>query len=88
MDLLPVPPVAHGMFYTGDTYVVLHSEWVFTESGAKHLSWNLHSWLGSDAEQDKLFVAAFKVVELARHMEGSGKQHREVQGEESDEFLS
>ena len=52
------------------------------------LQWNLHFWLGEETSQDESTVAAYKSVELDEAMGGGPIQHREVQGSESDLFMS
>jgi len=42
MDLAPIPPQLHGDFYTGDSYIVLHT--------TPAPSYNIHSWLGIKLE--------------------------------------
>lgn len=45
-------------------------------------------WLGKDSSQDEQGVAAYKTVELDMSLGDAAIQHREVQGGESDAFLS
>ncbi|KAF7658098.1 hypothetical protein LDENG_00017400 [Lucifuga dentata] len=79
MDLKPVPKELHGNFYTGDAYIVL-----FTTSAP---SYDIHMWLGEEASQDEIGAAAIIMTLLDDHMGGVARQHREVQNNESNQFL-
>jgi len=75
-----------GSFYSGDSYIVLHTYKKTPES--ESLSYDIHFWLGEQTTQDEAGTAAYKTVELDDHLHGVPVQYREVQGFESERFLS
>ncbi|XP_060193840.1 villin-4 [Lycium barbarum] len=81
---VPVPKSSHGKFYTGDSYIILKTS--TSKSGA--LRHDIHYWLGEDTSQDEAGVAAIKTVELDAALGGRAVQYREVQGHETEKFLS
>lgn len=73
-----------GEFYTGDSFIVLHSY-----KGEKdRFSYDVHFWLGAGTTPDEAGTAAYKTVELDDALGGVPVQHREVEGHESELFLS
>ncbi|XP_039034286.1 villin-4-like [Hibiscus syriacus] len=82
----PVPALksSHGKFFTGDSYVILKI--TALKSGA--LRHDIHYWLGKDTSQDEAGAAAVKTVELDAALGGRAVQYREVQGHETEKFLS
>ncbi|TNN34998.1 Adseverin [Liparis tanakae] len=80
LDLAPIPPQLHGDFFTGDSYIVLH-----TTSAP---SYNIHSWFGEKASQDERGCAAIFMTQLDNFMNGAPIQFTEFQNEESTTFLS
>uniref|UniRef100_A0A0K0FS95 Gelsolin-like protein 1 (inferred by orthology to a C. elegans protein) n=1 Tax=Strongyloides venezuelensis TaxID=75913 RepID=A0A0K0FS95_STRVS len=75
-----LPKSQYGIFYKGDSYVVMntkHSE-----------AWDIHFWLGQNTSIDEQGTAAIKAVEIDNSLNGIPVQHREVQGHESPLFLS
>jgi len=58
-----------GSFYTGDSYILLHT----IINGSKK-SYNLHFWLGAESTQDEKGVAAYKSVELDDSLGGAPVQ--------------
>ncbi|CAM4856581.1 unnamed protein product [Rotaria socialis] len=91
--LVAVPRESHGIFFKGDAYVIYHAEEIKKSTGSSSttsstLIQHIHFWIGSEATQDEAGVAAYKTVELDDHLLGNAVQHREVQGNESERFLS
>ncbi|KAH9293450.1 hypothetical protein KI387_041356 [Taxus chinensis] len=79
-----LPKSDYGKFYSGDSYVVLQ-----TSSGKSGTyQYDIHFWLGKDTSQDEAGTAAIKTVELDAALGGRAVQYRELQGHESDKFLS
>jgi len=84
--VVAVAPNAIGQFYSGDSYIVL---WTYKPSpDAPKLAYDVHFWLGTYTTQDEAGTAAYKTVELDDVLGGLPVQHREVQGFESERFLS
>ncbi|KAJ8437041.1 hypothetical protein Cgig2_025888 [Carnegiea gigantea] len=81
---VPLPKSDYGKFYSGDSYIVLHTS---SGKGGAYL-YDIHFWLGKDTSQDEAGTAAIKTVELDVSLGGKAVQHRELQGHESDKFLS
>ncbi|CAD5321078.1 unnamed protein product [Arabidopsis thaliana] len=80
-EAVPVPKSEHGKFYMGDTYITTQNK------GGAYL-FDIHFWIGKDTSQDEAGTAAVKTVELDAVLGGRAVQHREIQGHESDKFLS
>ncbi|XAR68515.1 hypothetical protein NMG60_11003659 [Bertholletia excelsa] len=81
---VPLPKSDYGKFYSGDSYIVLQTS---PGRGGAYL-YDVHFWLGKDTSQDEAGTAAIKTVELDAILGGRAVQHREIQGHESDKFLS
>eukprot|EP00252_Welwitschia_mirabilis_P024171 TRINITY_DN7065_c0_g1_i1.p1 TRINITY_DN7065_c0_g1~~TRINITY_DN7065_c0_g1_i1.p1 ORF type:complete len:1024 (+),score=247.76 TRINITY_DN7065_c0_g1_i1:394-3465(+) len=79
-----VPKNSHGKFRSGDSYIVLKT----TASKNGDFHYDIHYWLGTDTSEDEMGTAAIKTVELDAALGGRAVQHREVQGHETDKFLS
>jgi len=79
------PKDQYGSFYDGDSYICLNT---YKKKDGNALQWDVHFWLGKFTTQDEAGTAAYKTVELDDLLGGAPVQHREVQGHESDLFLS
>jgi len=79
------PKDQYGHFFDGDSYIVLNT---YKKKDGNALCWDVHFWLGLNTTQDEAGTAAYKTVELDDLLGGAPVQHREVQGYESDLFLS
>jgi len=77
------PAEDYGSFYSGDSYILLN-----TWKEEDEFKYDLHFWIGKHSTQDEYGTAAYKTVELDTYMDDKPVQHREVQGYESDLFLS
>eukprot|EP00595_Chromulina_sp_UTEXLB2642_P000003 CAMPEP_0196761982 /NCGR_PEP_ID=MMETSP1095-20130614/1310_1 /TAXON_ID=96789 ORGANISM="Chromulina nebulosa, Strain UTEXLB2642" /NCGR_SAMPLE_ID=MMETSP1095 /ASSEMBLY_ACC=CAM_ASM_000446 /LENGTH=818 /DNA_ID=CAMNT_0042112171 /DNA_START=51 /DNA_END=2507 /DNA_ORIENTATION=+ len=82
-NLKPVKTEVTGKFYEGDSYILLS-----TSKKSNAFAWNIHFWLGKDTTQDEAGVAAYKTVELDDSLGGGPVQYRELQGSETELFLS
>jgi len=82
-QIKPWPKEKYGSFYDGDSYIVLH-----TYKKEDKLLYDVHFWLGQFTSQDEAGTAAYKTVELDDYLSGLPVQYREVQGFESEKFLS
>ncbi|KAG8371960.1 hypothetical protein BUALT_Bualt12G0017100 [Buddleja alternifolia] len=81
---VPLPKSDYGKFYSGDSYIILQTS---PGKGGAYL-YDIHFWLGKDTSQDEAGAAAIKTVELDAVLGGRAVQYRELQGHESDKFLS
>lgn len=81
------PKEQYGQFYSGDSYIVLHSYKDPVKPESEKLLYNVHFWLGKDTSQDEAGTAAYKTVELDDLLGQLPVQYREIEGYESNEFL-
>jgi len=81
--VVPWPVEHYGEFYDGDSYIVFNTHGI-----APHFQFDVHFWLGEHTTQDEAGTAAYKTVELDDFHHGAPVQHREVQGYESEMFVS
>jgi len=80
------PEADYGKFFSGDSYIILNTYKPSPDS--EELAFDVHFWIGSQSTQDEYGTAAYKTVELDTFLDDRPVQHREVQGHESDLFLS
>lgn len=83
--VVPWPEQNYGKFFSGDSYIILNT---YKIGDNNKLSHDIHFWLGSNTSQDEAGTAAYKTVELDNFLGTSPVQHREIQGSESQLFLS
>ena len=81
-QVVPWPKEEYGSFYSGDSYIVLH-----TYKKNDKLFWNAHMWVGTFTTMDEAGTAAYKVVELDDLFHREIVLFREVQGFESEVFV-
>eukprot|EP00804_Cyclotella_cryptica_P000985 CCRYP_012339-RA/>CCRYP_012339-RA protein AED:0.04 eAED:0.03 QI:0/0/0/1/1/1/2/0/375 len=80
------PEEKYGQFHRGDSYIVLLTS-KDENNGGDALKWDVFFWIGSESSQDEYGVAAYKANELDDLLGGTPMQHREIEGNESDEFV-
>ncbi|PNY10731.1 villin-1-like protein [Trifolium pratense] len=83
-QLVPVSESNHRKFYTGSAYIVLNA--VFPKSGPPY--YDIHYWLGNDTKKVDSSLASDKALELDAALGSCSVQYREIQGQESQKFLS
>ncbi|KAL6523255.1 Villin-3 [Orobanche gracilis] len=81
---VPLPKSDYGKFCSGDSYIILRTS---PGRGGAYL-FDIHFWLGKDTSQDEAGTAAIKTCELDAVLGGRAVQYRELQGHETDKFLS
>jgi len=86
--VVPVDKKTYGQFHTGDSYILLHTYTKKDTTGSDKLFFDIHFWLGTTTSQDEAGTAAYKTVELDTFLGGDPVQHREIEGHESEMFLS
>jgi len=77
------PKDRYGEFYSGDSYIILHTK----ENDEGKKEYDVYFWLGAETSQDEAGTAAYKTVELDDYLGDEPVQYREVQGNESKKFL-
>ncbi|XVF46731.1 hypothetical protein PTKIN_Ptkin03bG0051900 [Pterospermum kingtungense] len=82
--LVSVPKSSHGKFHSGSAYVVL-STTVLKSGPPQH---DIHYWLGNDANEVDSTLVSDEALELDAALGSCTVQYREVQGQETEKFLS
>ncbi|KAK1417102.1 hypothetical protein QVD17_26224 [Tagetes erecta] len=79
-----VPESSYGKFLTGECYMILKTH--ASKSGG--FRYDIHYWIGKDARDDEADTISIKTLELDAALGGRAVQYRELQGYESERFLS
>ncbi|XP_038981057.1 villin-1 isoform X3 [Phoenix dactylifera] len=82
--LVPMPKSSHGKFFSGSAYIILSTA-VLKSGLTRH---DIHYWLGKDANEVDASMASDKAIELDAALGSRAVQYREVQGFETEKFLS
>ncbi|KAL1195728.1 Villin-1 [Cardamine amara subsp. amara] len=83
-QLISIPKFSFGKFHSGNAYLVLRTVLRKIESP----QYDIHYWLGNDANEVDLLLASDKALELDAALGCCTVQYREVQGQETEKFLS
>ncbi|KAG0473447.1 hypothetical protein HPP92_015304 [Vanilla planifolia] len=81
---VPIPKSLHGKFFSGSAYIVLRT-FVLRNGNYQH---DIHYWLGKNAEMHDSNMASDKALELDAALGSRAVHYREVQGSETEKFLS
>jgi gelsolin len=80
------PRELYGQFFNGDSYIVMNT--YKPRPTSNDLAYDIHFWIGNNSTPDEYGTAAYKTVELDTYLDDKPIQHREVEGYESDLFMS
>ncbi|XP_051933970.1 capping protein (actin filament), gelsolin-like b isoform X1 [Hippocampus zosterae] len=80
MKAVRVPASRAGVFYNGDSYLVLDNR---GEEGS-----DLHMWIGEKSSRDEQMACAMLAIQLDNFLGGDPIQHRQAQGYESPHFMN
>ncbi|KAH0462408.1 hypothetical protein IEQ34_009983 [Dendrobium chrysotoxum] len=75
---------SHGKFLSGSAYIVLNTA-MLRSGNYQH---DIHYWVGKDAEEDDSTMASDKALELDAALGSRAVHYKEVQGNETEKFLS
>ncbi|XP_053125024.1 macrophage-capping protein isoform X2 [Hemicordylus capensis] len=79
MKPVPIPENMKGIFYSGDSYLILHN-------GPEEQS-SVHIWIGQNSSRDEQGACALLSTHFNSFLQEKPIQYREVQGNESDVFM-
>ncbi|PKA52011.1 Villin-1 [Apostasia shenzhenica] len=79
-----IPKSSHGKFFSGSTYIVLSTA-LLKNGNCQH---DIHYWLGTEANEEDSNIASDKALELDAALGSRAVHYREVQGSETEKFLS
>lgn len=74
----------HGKFLSGSAYIVLNTA-MLRSGNYQH---DIHYWVGKDAQEDDSTMASDKALELDAALGSRAVHYKEVQGNETEKFLS
>ncbi|XP_075906777.1 capping protein (actin filament), gelsolin-like b [Nelusetta ayraudi] len=80
MKAVLLEPSLVGAFYNGDSYLVLHNP----QEGDREL----HMWIGEKSSSDESVACAMLATQLDNFLGGEPIQHRQLQGNETCEFMA
>ncbi|KAM0859694.1 hypothetical protein ACQ4PT_047010 [Festuca glaucescens] len=83
-NVVPIAKNLYGKFYTGNCYIVLST----AELKRRSRQHNVHYWVGEEAKEEHCVMASDKAFELDAALGSQAVQYKEMQGGESDKFLS
>ncbi|KAI0512202.1 hypothetical protein KFK09_012840 [Dendrobium nobile] len=84
LRLVLVRKSSHGKFLSGSAYIVLNTA-MLRSGNYQH---DIHYWVGKDAEEDDSTMASDKALELDAALGSRAVHYKEVQGNETERFLS
>ena len=84
-NLVLWPKEEYGNFFTGDSYIILHTK---RDISSNLFEYTIHAWTGEDTSKDEAAIASYKVIELDDYLGREAQIFSEKENEESETFLS
>ncbi len=81
--MIPYPESMHGIFFSGDSFVIQ-----YTYNDQQHSYTLIYFWLGHHSSQDEQGAAAIGAIELDKKINGIGTIIRVVQDKEPPHFMA